>query len=270
MERLLLIAANALVLVVGFAPIERAFPARADQSPFRPAWRTDVIYFLGQQLLWSSLSLLVLQSVHGQLPSGGIFATLQSGVRDLPWALQALLAWVLGDLLVYWGHRACHSVPLLWRFHAVHHSAEHLDWIAAHREHPLDGIFTQLLMNLPALALGVSMEAMAPLVVFRGMWAVLIHSNVKLPLGPVGFIFGDPALHHWHHARVITRHNFANLAPWMDWIFGTYHRPEGEERYPLGLIDPFPKSYLGQLAAPFRGSAVSEPHPSTEMRPDSF
>ena len=46
---------------------------------------------------------------------------------------------LLGDLLIYWGHRLQHHSALLWRFHAVHHSAEHLDWLAAHREHPPAG-----------------------------------------------------------------------------------------------------------------------------------
>jgi sterol desaturase/sphingolipid hydroxylase (fatty acid hydroxylase superfamily) len=172
-------------------------------------------------------------------------------VAGSPLWLQGLLAWVLGDLCMYWGHRAFHAVGFFWRFHAVHHSAEHLDWLAAHREHPLDGALTQLLMNLPALLLGVSLWALGPLVVFRGLWAVLIHSNTRLPLGPLGFLLGDPALHHWHHARVpVTRHNFANLAPWLDWLFGTYHRPEGPERYPLGLLQPHAGGYLAQLAAP--------------------
>jgi sterol desaturase/sphingolipid hydroxylase (fatty acid hydroxylase superfamily) len=34
-------------------------------------------------------------------------------------------------------------VPFLWRFHAVHHSTEQMDWVAAGRLHPLDSAFTQ-------------------------------------------------------------------------------------------------------------------------------
>src|SRR6185503_15594219 len=78
-------------------------------------------------------------------------------------------------------------------------------------------------------------------------------SNVSLPLGPLRVLFGAPDLHHFHHARVErTAHNFANLAPWLDLVFGTYHRPTEPETYPLGLSDPWPKGYLGQLVRPFR------------------
>src|SRR5262249_49374598 len=114
------------------------------------------------------------------------------------------------------------------------------------------GICTQLAANLPAFVLGFSFESIAAFVAFRGLWAIFVHSNVRLPLGPLRVLFGAPELHHWHHANVErTRHNFANLAPWLDVIFGRYHCAGGEERYALGLSDPWPKGYLSQLAHPF-------------------
>ena len=68
-----------------------------------------------------------------------------------------------------------------------------------------------------------------PVFVLRGLWAVLIHSNLTLPLGPLGLLLGDPVLHRWHHARVARcTHNFANLAPYLDVLFGTHHRPLDE------------------------------------------
>ncbi|EPX58479.1 hypothetical protein D187_003951 [Cystobacter fuscus DSM 2262] len=90
----------------------------------------------------------------------------------------------------------------VWRFHAVHHSVEHLDWVAAHREHPLDGLTTQWVCNLPAFVLGIPLGPLTMVAAFRGMWAIFIHSNVRLPLGLLGLLFGAPELHHWHHARV--------------------------------------------------------------------
>jgi sterol desaturase/sphingolipid hydroxylase (fatty acid hydroxylase superfamily) len=42
---------------------------------------------------------------------------------------------VLVDLWMYWWHRINHSVPLLWRFHAVHHSDRELDTTSVVRFH---------------------------------------------------------------------------------------------------------------------------------------
>ena len=160
---------------------------------------------------------------------------------------------LLCDVGVYWFHRACHHFDFLWRFHAVHHSAEHLDWVAAHREHPIDGLATQLVCNVPAFALGFPMETLAAVIALRSMWGIFIHSNVRLPLGPLRVLLGSPQLHHWHHARLrSTTQNFANLAPWVDVVFGTYHHPKAGEAYPIGLTEPFPKSWLGQLLHPLR------------------
>jgi sterol desaturase/sphingolipid hydroxylase (fatty acid hydroxylase superfamily) len=244
---LLAAAASFLVLSIAFGPLERAVPARPGPRYFRPAFALDAAFFLGQYLLWAGLSLAALGWLAPHVPSLEVPA-----LRALPAWAQGLAAVMLGDLVVYWFHRACHRFALLWRFHAVHHSVARLDWLAAHREHPLDGIFTQAVINLPALALGVGPEALAGWAAFRGLWAIFVHSNVSLPLGPLGWMYGDPALHHWHHAQVDrTAHNFANLGPWVDWLFGTHHRPPRTDDYPLGLGQGSPHGYLGQLLAPF-------------------
>jgi sterol desaturase/sphingolipid hydroxylase (fatty acid hydroxylase superfamily) len=49
-----------------------------------------------------------------------------------------------------------------------------------------------------------------------------------------------------------TAHNFSNVAPWVDLVFGTFHLPKGEETYALGLDQPWPRGYFAQLAEPFR------------------
>lgn len=251
-ELLLGTAVSFGMLALAFWPLERAFPARAGQRLFRAAWGVDLVFFLGQYLLWGPLVVLALASLQEVFRPEAL-AGLRAAVSLQPSWLQVVETVVLADLGVYGWHRLCHQVEWLWRFHAVHHSSEHLDWLAAHREHPLDGLTTQLVCNLPAFLLGIPLGPLAMVVAFRSIWGAFIHSNARLPLGPLGFLFGAPELHHWHHARVEqTRHNFANLAPYMDWIFGTYHRPEGEERWALGLTEPFPRGYLRQLLSPLR------------------
>jgi len=250
MDLLISTALSLGLLAVIFGPLERAFPARRSQPVLRPELRIDLWFFLGQYAAFAGLAVIVL-SAFAELAAPAVPAHVLEVISACPLWLRGIIAIALGDLLVYWFHRACHHFPLLWRFHAVHHSTEHLDWLAAHREHPVDGVLTQLVINLPAILLGLPFEAVGGLVVFRGLWAIFIHANVRLPLGPLRILFGAPEIHHWHHARVAaTRHNFANLAPWVDLLFGTYHCPEGPETYPLGLTTPWPRGYLAQLLYP--------------------
>ena len=237
-------------LILIFRPLEWAFPAKKDQRFFRPEWWTDLCFFLGQYLLWGGLVLGVLTYYRSWLQSlapDWVLAT----VSSQPWWIQAFEVVVLSDFLIYWGHRLQHRLPFLWRFHSIHHSAEHLDWLAAHREHPLDTVYTMALINTPAFVLGFPLETLAALIAFRGIWAIYIHSNVRLPIGPLRVLIGAPELHHWHHDKDKDAGNYANISPLMDLIFGTYVCPDHEPAE-FGVKETMPRSYVGQLLYPFK------------------
>lgn len=237
-----------LLLVLLFSPMEKVFAARKNQQFFRPSWWLDLCFFLGQYLLWSALVLWALSYFSFWLDDI-MPQTFRKKVADQPWWLQAIEVVVLSDFIIYWGHRLQHSVGFLWRFHKVHHSAEHLDWLAAHREHPLDSIYTIGLINLPAFIMGFPLETLAGFIAFRGIWAIYIHSNVRLPIGPLKMLIGAPELHHWHHDLDRKAGNYANISPLMDIIFGTYTCPKKEPEA-FGIDEPFPKSYIGQILHP--------------------
>jgi sterol desaturase/sphingolipid hydroxylase (fatty acid hydroxylase superfamily) len=237
-----------IFLALVFRPLELIFPARTGQRFLRPDWFTDLCFFLGQYLLWSGLVVWALSHIAGWV-DGLVPVSYRAAVAGQPWWLQMIEVILLSDVLIYWGHRLQHNVGFLWRFHSVHHSSEHLDWLAAHREHPLDSIYTVGLINLPALLLGFPMETLVGFITFRGIWAIYIHSNVRLPIGPLRLILGSPEIHHWHHDRDRDAGNYANLSPLMDILFGTYHCPDHEpERF--GINEPTPGNYLGHMILP--------------------
>jgi sterol desaturase/sphingolipid hydroxylase (fatty acid hydroxylase superfamily) len=229
-----------------FGLLERTFPRNAAQLPLRAGWRMDLAYLLGQYLLWNPLIVATLGWLRDSL--GGPLLSLHLANAQLPFMARAALAIGLGDLCVYSLHRAQHRFEWLWRFHAVHHSPVELDWLAAHREHPLDGLATQLAANLPSLLLGFAVSQISAFAVFRGLWAILIHSNVNLPLGPLAWLVGSPDLHREHHVRGRAARNFGNLCPWVDLLFGTHAASSGG---PLGLDERFASSYLGGLTWPW-------------------
>lgn len=237
-----------LFLILVFRPLEVAFPAKPGQRFFRPAWLMDLWFFLGQYLLWSGLVYWILSHFSVWL-NGIVPSDFRQAVAAQSWWLQAIEVVVLSDFVIYWGHRLQHRVGFLWRFHAVHHSAEHLDWLAAHREHPLDTIYTVGLINLPAFILGFPLETIAGFIAFRGVWAIYIHSNVRLPLGPIRVLIGAPELHHWHHDRARDAGNYANISPLMDVLFGTYRCPDHEPEH-FGINEPAPRTYLSHMIQP--------------------
>ena len=241
---MILTLASLVLLAAVFIPLEKVFAA-VDQPILHRATPTDLAFFLGQNLLWSGLIIGVLH--WSIVPIGAPLSPLAS---VMPWWLQAIAVVMCGDLVVYWAHRLSHRVDWLWRFHRVHHTPERLDWLAAHREHPFDGLWTQFWVNLPAILLGFPIATIAGVAAFRGAWGMVIHSNVRLRLGPVRFLIGAPELHHWHHdLHRSGQCNFANLCPLMDVLFGTFHDP-GVEPRSYGIPVPAPRGYLGLLIEP--------------------
>lgn len=236
------------VLFVVMLPLERLFPGH-DQPVFRRGYGVDLMFFLGQYLLWTAPVVAALSWIYhnvGVLPLDGV----RAAVASWPWAVQFVAVILLSDMAIYWGHRLSHRYEFLWRFHRVHHTAERLDWLAAHREHPVDNLYTRTIENLPLILLGFPLYTIAGFAMFRGLWAIYIHSNCALTPGPLRYLIGAPRLHHWHHAiEARGRVNFANLSPLMDLLFGTYHDP-GHMPERVGITEPAPRGYLSQLADP--------------------
>lgn len=236
------------ILALAFVPLELAF-APHPATTRRRGYGFDLACFAGQYLLWNApvvAWLGVLGQLLDHLPLSGV----RAGFATWPIWLQFATAMLASDVAIYWGHRWQHASPFLWRFHRLHHTAEHVDWIAAHREHPLDSVYTRTIENLPLLLLGFSLTSVAAFVTFRGLWALFIHSHCTLSLGPLDTLLGSPRLHHAHHAidgggRV----NFANLSPLMDVAFGTYHDP-GRLPERVGVDEPHARSYLGAMIEP--------------------
>ncbi len=139
-----LIAFGILALVFGV--IERLRPAIVGQRMLRPGYGTDVIYWLTTPLLTRSVTrigmVLALIPLFALLGRPLTRESVLAGYGPLAqWSLpmQAIAIIVLGDFVGYWTHRLFHR-GWLWRVHAVHHSSEHLDWLAAVRVHPLNDL----------------------------------------------------------------------------------------------------------------------------------
>jgi sterol desaturase/sphingolipid hydroxylase (fatty acid hydroxylase superfamily) len=250
-----------------FVPLERLLALRPAQKVFRGGWQLDLTHVFATGLLVKfGLTVAVVAIV---LAADGLVPkALRTAVAAQPFLLQFLEILVLTDLGFYLAHRAFHAVPALWRIHAIHHSIEELDWLAAHRVHPIDQILTKTASYLPIFALGFAPEPIFLFALLYRWQSLLIHSNVRIGFGPLRWIIASPQSHHWHHANCLAAidKNFAGQLPVWDLLFGTFHLPRGRmpERY--GTDDPVPRSYLLQLVYPFRRVLGVAPRPQVARR----
>jgi sterol desaturase/sphingolipid hydroxylase (fatty acid hydroxylase superfamily) len=247
---------NLIVYSALFVPLEQLFAQRPGQSAFRRGWRTDLAYFFVSALLLQVTTLLTMRPAMVFFDWAAIPAV-QAWVRGQPAIVQWIEILVFTDLTQYWIHRMFHRVPVLWRFHAIHHSAEVMDWLAGSRLHLVDVAVTRGLTYVPIYVLGFSEGPVFTYVVFVSLQATFIHANVRFDFGPVRWLLATPQFHHWHHGaeREAIDKNFAVHLPVLDWLFGTFHLPKDRwpESYGLAHGEPMPDGYLKQLAHPFRG-----------------
>ncbi len=243
---------NLLFVFLVFVPLELILPFHPEQKLVRRAWLQDLLHYFFSGIL-IKIGLVVLITGTMALSSLIVPTALRDAVLGLPLWLQCLLIVVIGDLGFYAAHRMFHSIPWLWHFHAVHHSIEDMDWLAAHRVHPVDQIVTKGASLIPIFVLGFSEVAIGITVAIYHWHSLLLHSNVRLPFGPLRWLVASPDFHHWHHANQPEAYdkNFSGQLPLWDIVFGTLHMPGNAlpERY--GVDDPVPRTYHGQLAYPF-------------------
>lgn len=178
-------------------------------------------------------------------------------LSGLPFPAQAALYLVGSDLMMYWTHRLFHGASL-WRYHAIHHAPEHLDWTSATRFHPLNIIFHSVLADVVLLLLGIAPATLVYLGPFNAAMSAFVHANLDWTLGPFRYVIASPVFHRWHHTDVARggEKNFAPTFPVLDLVFGTFYMPPGilPDRY--GVDDgAFPEGFLGQMAYPFRKGA---------------
>ncbi len=237
-----------------FVFVEKLRPLRPLQAVFRQAWQTDLAHFVVIHLLVGLLMALtnaVAQSVLAWVDSNG----LQAAVQRLPFAVALLLCVVVADAVQYAVHRAFHEVPWLWRFHAVHHSAKTMDWLAGSRLHVGEVLITRSLVLAALLAVGFSKGVIDAYVVIVGFHAVLNHANVNWPLGALRHLIVTPAYHHWHHAcePAALGRNYAAHLPILDRLMGTQMQDPRPwpERYGV-LEDDVPEGFWAQTLHPFR------------------
>ena len=241
-----------LTLVLIFVPLELLFPHKRAQGPFRKHWLNDVVFLLLNGIVIKLGFLLIISAA---MVGIGLVVPPAIGlaVRQQPIWLQAIEAVIVADIGFYLAHRTFHRVPFLWKFHVIHHSIAELDWLAAHRVHPVDQILTAASSYIPLFILGFSVEAIAVQVFLYQWQSHLIHSNVRLPFGPLKWVFASPLYHHWHHANDAAAYdrNFSAQLTFMDVLGGTLRLPaEMPDR--LGLDEALPDAYHLQLAHPFR------------------
>ncbi|WP_257543117.1 sterol desaturase family protein [Sphingopyxis sp. DBS4] len=211
-------------------------------------WRTNLLIFLFDMLL-------VLPYV--ALPAAWIIAWVgpSAGLAHvwtaIPAAVTGLAAVVLGDYVGYWRHRVEHC-PLLWRFHATHHSDRAMSWFSLNRMHPVNRLTTTTIDSAALALAGFPLWAVALNGIVRNAWGYFIHADLRWTLGPLGALLISPSAHRWHHVRdeAMAGTNFATIFTLWDRLHGTFQPSREPCREPTG-VEGHSGGFLYEMLEPF-------------------
>ena len=160
----------------------------------------------------------------------------------LPHWLGMLLAIILLDLIIYGQHVIMHNVPLLWRFHRMHHADIEIDVTTGFRFHPGEILLSMMIKLGAVVVLGVPALGMMIFEVLLNATSMFNHSNIRLSATVDNRLRGilvTPDMHRVHHSIVAqeTNSNFGFNLPWWDRLFGTYRAQPaaGHEAMTIGL-----------------------------------
>jgi lathosterol oxidase len=227
---------DALILAGVFFPLERLFPRRA-LPVLRRGLVTDLAYFAINHLL---VPIIALVSSWFAVSAFGwaVSPRVQHFVQSRPVLLQVLAILLVTDLAQYWIHRAFHEVPFLWRFHAIHHSSEHMDVLAGSRVHLLETFATRAAVFVPLAVLGFPFSSLLIYAAVIALQATFIHANVRFRFGLLERLLVTPRYHHWHHSSdpEAIDTNYAGTFPFLDRLFGTHHLPRARWPQRYGVV----------------------------------
>lgn len=167
------------------------------------------------------------------------------------------------DMWLYWWHRLNHTVPFLWRFHAVHHRDDALDVTTAFRFHVGEVFLSALPRGLIIFSLGIPLSHILLYEGFVALHSAFHHANISLPkkLEPLMRpIFITPTMHWVHHnpQREDTDSNYGATVSLWDMLFKSYNTKPAPPEQPMG-IDGFTDketTFSGLLFQPFKNQAM--------------
>jgi sterol desaturase/sphingolipid hydroxylase (fatty acid hydroxylase superfamily) len=247
--------------------LEILFPWRKNQPVFRKDFWLDTFYMFFNFFLLNLIVLIALSNTAAEIFNDILsFSGLHVSnfelfdIDVLPRWLGLFIFFLISDFVQWNTHRLLHRVPMLWNFHKVHHSVKEMGFAAHLRYHWMEPVVYNSLLYIPiAIIGGFDAQDVAIVHFFAIAIGHLNHANLGWDYGKLKYIFNNPKMHIWHHAKELPEHtkygvNYGITLSTWDYIFRTDHIPSDGRDIELGFDEDenFPKDFLRQSIYPLK------------------
>ena len=233
-------------------------PRRALGTSKKMRWFNNLVIVLLDTVIVRLLFPLVPVSMAllAQERGWGLFNNL-----GVPYLLEVTVSVIMLDFVIYLQHVLFHAVPLLWRFHMVHHADLDLDVTSGMRFHPIEIILSMGIKLAAVGLLGLPALAVFIFEILLNGTSMFNHSNIFIPLKLdrlIRLLIVTPDMHRVHHSVILreTDSNYGFTLSWWDRLLGTYRAQpaKGHQGMTIGLsrfLDEKRQTLLWLLALPF-------------------
>ncbi len=205
--------------------LERVIPLRRTKRSLLGRIWVNIVFAI---LAFATVSLAVRPAAMWMLDWTGRASFVLLNLMAVPVVVRLVLTFLLMDLTFYWWHRANHRLPLLWRFHIVHHMDPDMDVTTAFRFHFGELFFSSAFRVVQIGLIGPPLWAYAAYELVFQAGTFFHHSNVRLPIRYerlLNFMLVTPRMHGIHHSQVRNENNsnYSTLFPWWDRLHRTLY-----------------------------------------------
>ena len=247
--------------------LEIAFPWRKEQSIFRKDFWLDTFYMFFNFFLLNLIVLIALSNTVAEF-FNDILASFNLSISSfqlfdvvkLPKVLGLFIFFIVAYFVQWNTHRLLHRIPFLWNFHKVHHSVKEMGFAAHLRYHWMEPVVYKTILYIPlAIIGGFDAQDVAIIHFFNITIGHLNHANLGWDYSKLKYIFNNPKMHIWHHAKKLPNHvrygvNYGITLSLWDYLFKTNYIPHDGKDIELGFKgdEKFPKDFISQELYPIK------------------
>ncbi|MEH6679026.1 MAG: sterol desaturase family protein [Sediminicola sp.] len=172
------------------------------------------------------------------------------------WA-KIILGLLILDLIGAWlAHWVQHKVKVLWGFHLIHHTDNHVDTTTANRHHPGESVIRFIFTGMGVFILGAPVGIIMLYQSLSVVFSQFNHANITLPEkldDLISWAIVSPNMHKVHHHYVLpyTDSNYGNIFSVWDRMLGTFTKMDpkkivyGVDTHPDAVANSKIKLLLG-------------------------
>jgi len=247
--------------------LEIIFPWRKNQSIFRKDFWLDTFYMFFNFFLLNLIVLIALSNASSQV-FNDLLNTIGISINDLqifdinnfPYTLRLFVFFIIIDFVQWFTHTLLHRYEFFWNFHKVHHSVKEMGFAAHLRYHWMEPVVYKSLKYIPlAIMGGFTAQDVAVVHFFNIIIGHLNHANINVDYGVLKYIFNNPKMHIWHHAKELPEDrkmgvNFGITLSIWDYLFNTNYIPRDGRDIEIGFYndEKFPKDFISQELYPLK------------------